>query len=273
MGKELTAIIDVKTRWNSTYEMIRRFLKLRTSLMKGLADVGVLISFTEVELKSLEVICESLGAVQTTLTQLCSRNANFLLMDAAITCLLNSLDNGNPFEAALQASLIKHIQKRRHPFANVLQYLHNGGRNNIHESISYNNMQIIEGSIRSLWNTMTKEEVAVQQEDETFEEPHDFRSQMAQMTKEHCTEVETSAMGKLSSDLDQELLHFRRTTIRGPILNQVVGAIKSIQVTSVEAERSFSLAGRFVNKLRTRLADETISALVILKRHFSQENK
>ena len=98
----------------------------------------------------------------------------------------------------------------------------------------------------------------------------DFQSQLMKLTREHCTEVECPT-GNGSSDLDKELAHFRRTMIRGPILNMILSAIKSIQVTSVVAERSFSLAGRFVNKLRTKLSDDSINALVILKCHYNNK--
>lgn len=37
-GKEIGVILECKTRWNSTFEMVERFLKIRVSLVKALAD-------------------------------------------------------------------------------------------------------------------------------------------------------------------------------------------------------------------------------------------
>ena len=45
-------------------------------------------------------------------------------------------------------------------------------------------------------------------------------------------------------------------------------ALSTIQPTSVEAERAFSVAGRFLTKLRTRMLDSTLDGLVFLNHAF-----
>ena len=52
---------------------------------------------------------------------------------------------------------------------------------------------------------------------------------------------------------------------RPPILEKLYNALLGIPVSSVEAERCFSTTGNFSTKLRSRLGDETLSALVFLK--------
>ena len=45
--------------------------------------------------------------------------------------------------------------------------------------------------------------------------------------------------------------------------------LKTVVTTRVEAERVFSSVGNVVIKLRTRLDDETLNALVFLKTYYS----
>ena len=49
------------------------------------------------------------------------------------------------------------------------------------------------------------------------------------------------------------------------LLSKLFDALKTIPPSSVESERAFSTTGQFVTKMRTRLNDETVDALVFLK--------
>lgn len=96
-GKMLGPIGDCKARWSSTFIMVERFLKIRVSLVKALADVGSNIHFDEVEVKSLALISDGLKEVHEPLAALCDRSTTLLTMDAALTCLLNSIVRTTPF--------------------------------------------------------------------------------------------------------------------------------------------------------------------------------
>ena len=48
--------------------------------------------------------------------------------------------------------------------------------------------------------------------------------------------------------------------------------LSTIRPTSVDAERAFSIAGYFCNKLRSRLSDESLSMLCFLKSYFKSLN-
>ena len=50
-------------------------------------------------------------------------------------------------------------------------------------------------------------------------------------------------------------------------------AFLSIKPSSVETERTFSASGNFATKIRSRLRNDTLSALVMLKRHFKAQKK
>ena len=58
-----------------------------------------------------------------------------------------------------------------------------------------------------------------------------------------------------------------------PLLKKLFNALQSIPPTSVESERAFSITGQFATKLRTKLADNTLSSLVFLKASYKKESK
>ena len=46
-GKELKLILDVRTRWNSLYAMLERYVKVRMCVVKTLKDLALTTSVTE----------------------------------------------------------------------------------------------------------------------------------------------------------------------------------------------------------------------------------
>jgi hypothetical protein len=62
--------------------------------------------------------------------------------------------------------------------------------------------------------------------------------------------------------------YFEPVNIRGKYLGRAFEYLSTIQPTSVEIERAFSAAGLFCAKMRSRLSDETLDALCLLRAHF-----
>ena len=50
-------------------------------------------------------------------------------------------------------------------------------------------------------------------------------------------------------------------------------ALKTIKPTSVEAERAFSAMGFFVTKLRNRMSDKTLDALITMRQRYKKQKK
>lgn len=79
----------------------------------------------------------------------------------------------------------------------------------------------------------------------------------------HCGEVTYLNNGQTRT----ELTNFRRTGIRGERLESLYQALKGLPVSSVDAEWSFSTAGRLCNKIRSR---KVLSAMTLLFYHFKR---
>ena len=65
--------------------------------------------------------------------------------------------------------------------------------------------------------------------------------------------------------LAQDFKMFEATKVRTEFLETLCQSMKTAKPTSVESERSFSVGGGFSTKLRSRLEEKTLSALVFLK--------
>ena len=63
-------------------------------------------------------------------------------------------------------------------------------------------------------------------------------------------------------------------TITGDLtdrLQKLLKAVESVQASSIESERAFSIAGRFVTKIRNRLGDKTLDSYCFAKQQFLNE--
>ena len=75
-------------------------------------------------------------------------------------------------------------------------------------------------------------------------------------------------------DIEQEFNIYEKTYQKSENLKKLEKALLTIKPSSVESERIFSSVGRIVTKFRTRLSDENLNSLVILRQFYlSTENK
>ena len=72
----------------------------------------------------------------------------------------------------------------------------------------------------------------------------------------------------LENAIGKELEFLRTNGQRGKILNALYNALLSIPATSDEAERAFLASGLFLTILRSRLNDETLCKLTMLRYYF-----
>ena len=70
--------------------------------------------------------------------------------------------------------------------------------------------------------------------------------------------------------VQKEMMLYEINKRRPNNLEKLYAALKTIKPTSVEAERAFSALGCFVSKIRNRLNDDTIYALLFLRHYYSK---
>lgn len=70
--------------------------------------------------------------------------------------------------------------------------------------------------------------------------------------------------------LKLEFNHFRNTGERTELLQKLLDAFLSIKPTSTDVERVFSVCTNFCTKIRSRLSDKSLQALVLLKYYYQK---
>ena len=278
-GKDLRFISDCKTRWNSTAEMLIRFLKLYKSnvIRHALIDLGPSVKdmdFTADEITILEEIVEVLNPVKQTLTFLCTRGTNLLQVDSAATFLIQQLKaRGTALANEFASALIKRFVERRTMASSVLQLLHNNNSNTLCKEFipatQANAIAFMKDLLERVENNDSTIEAPVPVPTNENVSPN-FSEAMLAIIEKDCMEAERDAeMGSLSDQITKKLLLFNAggVQMRGPLLSKVYKWL--IQVTSVE--RNFSQVEPICNKLRTRLSDRSICDLSMFKTYFKNE--
>ena len=101
------------------------------------------------------------------------------------------------------------------------------------------------------------------------------QSSLAQKLEASIKVMETGRVTPMKENKDKHLAKefdlFDATGQRTTNIYLLLDALKSITPTSVESERSFSAAGLFVTKLRTRLSDRSVDLLCLLKSNYRSQ--
>ena len=74
-----------------------------------------------------------------------------------------------------------------------------------------------------------------------------------------------STLSEVLHQVKHEMAIFESTGERPACLQKIFRAIKTLLLTSVEAERAFSSAGLFITKIRSQLSDRSIDSLCFLR--------
>lgn len=279
-GKKSQLILDSATRWDSTMAMITRFVELKGAVDYALNLVDMGIQFSTEEWSLLATVQKSLELVTATNKHLCRRSETLLSADLAFDFLLQNLPVDHEFGAKLYKSLVKRINERRTVQSEVLYFLHYANQKKPHFELKTASKSTILKFLNKLWTrghpadevTLedSDEEVEMLPEKDSSERNLDFATRMSNAV-EKALVVETpppKADDNLKTALEKEYNEFCTRQIRGPKLEWCYKSLLTITPTSVEAERNFSASGRFCNKIRSRIGDDSLKALSMLKTRF-----
>ena len=229
----------------------------------------------------------------TVLSRLSRRDMDLVGADAIYKHTLDELDRlKSPIAEELRDSLASRIDHRRIP---VLSQLANFLDDNsyINQKQDIFGHPIVKKKIRELageihgrlWGEPENEEtqMVVPEEEEFFDEfleSQDTTSGLSngdkldfllnKIKKGRSQTKPQQGVSQNQTEFEQEFSRYERLGEMSPSIEQLCEAIKSIRVSSVEAERVFSVSGSVVTKIRTRLADQTVDNLVFLKKYYGK---
>lgn len=101
-GKELALFLDCKTRWNSTEQMLERFVLVYESIVLALNDFNLNeLVIDAVNMSMIKNVLKCLQPIKVAVEELGKRGANLLSAEAAINFLLESLEEQRLFRSGI----------------------------------------------------------------------------------------------------------------------------------------------------------------------------
>ena len=281
-GKQLSLILDSKTRWNSMLAMVQRFLELSDVLPTALNELASNHLFpSEDELQLATEIVDSLNLVEVAVLALGRRDSDLAKADKIFTFLLSNLEQQTgALSTKLGEAITTRILERRNPLiSGLLVYLDDAAE---FEQLSQDSpfefptKTELAKTARDLFvRLFPSQDDNNEEDDENAEEEPPAKQSKAEELDALLSRKTVSRSNPGPRNFSQEMLKtmkkemavFESTGKRPSSLEKVYKALKTIPPSSVEAERSFSAAGLFVTKLRTTLNDETVDTLCFLRSH------
>lgn len=277
-AKPLKLKLDVKTRWDSMFDMLFRFNELLPSIRKCLRDLGhnqLLQNINEPLIQHLIAILEPIKSTNSVLK---NDGNDLVATDTALEWLLGKL---NSFDTPIAISLFNavkfRIEERRNvKLSSIAMYLNDptdyedlvnrslleySSKSEIHEE-SYKLLQ-------RLYNSPT--EVGHQAEDTDATSPQASTSysdtlQNAIAKAKKPKPVKKTARGL--TGLIEEFESFEKKNEQSTDIKKLKCCLECVRTVSIAPERTFSLAANFVTGKRNRLGDDTLDALIFLKYYF-----
>ncbi|XP_048485330.1 uncharacterized protein LOC125490371 [Plutella xylostella] len=276
---EKTLCRDVKTRWNSIETMISRFIEVKNCIKKALIDINYGHLWHEENLAVLEDLVKIMNPIKLAVEALSSQKANITVCEAVITALIGRLSKMNtPLAVEFSDHLIRRISERRDPALYTLTlFLQNpiiqGNEYITESSVTKESMiQYADKLFRRLFPQQTDSESSTEETLQVIAQrtrETSFAVQLQEAIENAFKGCPPPRIGvvMLKKDFDIYSASGKRT----PNLEMLHNALQSIMSTSTEAERTFSVSGNFATKIRSRLSDKSLNALVFLK-HYLKRN-
>jgi hypothetical protein len=301
LGKELTLLLDSKTRWSSLLTMLKRFLKMKGIVPKALIDYQQSSLFlSDGELFLIKELVEALDVVECSTRALCQRDATLSSADQVFKFMIGKLRGlDSTFAAQLCDAVETRIGERRLVVLATLQgYLENpafldsvaengsilcyANRNDIAKFARdlYVRLFAVRGAddfpVQQIIPEMEEAESSTAPQRSRSLELRDFLAQRGTSEAAGRNLGDSSSAADVLKALKREMAVFEATGKRPSLLEQLKNAVATLPPTSTEAERAFSAVaerafsavGLFVTKLCTSLSDASIDNLFLLRTHF-----
>lgn len=285
-GKELKLILDSKTRWSSLLDMLDRFTLLENSIKKALIDLNML-PILDSEWQTIKGVVKVLQPIKLTVEALCRRDMDLYKADAALKFMLEELAKiKTTLSNDLQDSLRNRIKQRRTIYSETLSYLTDPDfiKSEPDDCFKTSNIFLIKSELEKILIRLNNEDAT---ERESTDESDEDEIPIAEILRAENESLEVKLQkalqkclkpirkqtrkcnqSRLSDTITQEIHLYANGGSRGRNLQQAFEFLSTIQPTSVEPERCFSSAGFLCNKIRSRLGDGTLDALIFLRYFF-----
>lgn len=258
--------LDVKHRWNTIVHMIRIFIKYFAPIKDALVELDEEEMLDGINLETLQMLVNILAPIELAVLELGKRDANLRKAMISIEFVREKISQSS---SAISEKLLE----------NINEYIEARIDKNVFHLIeSLDTASVPSNSVlkyatelmkRIFGNDETDNEHVPDNPQPTISCQNDNFSSLAKELTQRITSSSVPKTTQVKFDkLKQEFKIFKSTGNRTENLEKLRNALDTIQPTSTESERVFSVAGNFISKLRCRLSDKSVNALVFLKYYF-----
>ncbi|GBO18733.1 hypothetical protein AVEN_21860-1 [Araneus ventricosus] len=280
--KELSLILDSRTRWNSLLAMIKRFHKLKVCIYKTLIDIESDTTFSDLEWSKIKDMIESLQPFKLAVEALCRRDSTLLTAETTLKFILEKLvTQGTMLSDELSEALRVRIKERHTVVTGILIYLQNPkNMMMIQEELMIHLLclkKVIRLEMKNILERVIQDDSFNENTDNRVENNSDSSSLKNDLTlqkelqmqiqQEKTYSINTKKEKDFEKILKKEMSVYESEGVRGKYLSSIHEYLMIIKL-SVEAERAFSAAGYICSSVRSRLADDTINTICFLRSFF-----
>ncbi|XP_052566412.1 uncharacterized protein LOC120430261 [Culex pipiens pallens] len=279
-GKPLQLILDVKTRWNSTEQMLARYMKLHGCVAEALKELEDLAPVLTSNLESISQLYDALQPVRVVSERLGKRDANLLTAESSLNFLVAKLEklNSAVSRQILDAVRLRINQRRNIGITSLIKFLNNPNdwesnsafpllsRSNLFKFVKEDCLDLIKWHSDDVNGTN-----AAESDSDLQAEPKSIQDELAAFINgkaEGPSNKQSTTKASKSSIIHKELTLFEITGELTFGLKSLFNGLKSIKPTSTDSERVFADAANICTKKRTSLADKSIHVICFLKSFF-----
>ena len=258
-GKEISLILDVKTRWNSTKEMISRFLEVHEEVRLATIQAKNDWNFTDDDMKALRNLTAALEPLELGIKKLGSKGMNLIGAECVYQYMIQMFQQLDSCIARrLEAKFIRRLGERRHPaLVHLILFLKDPSFWD--KEKDFHGFRIQKRKIKKLAtefvNRLFPEDVAShdhtmhfsndEDHDVTFfgetemtEEPQVLSNaeKLEKLCAEALNETDECSPSKDTqpANVGEEMEKFAKTRFRTPLLTKLFNALKTIPPSSIE---------------------------------------
>lgn len=266
-GREIELHLDVKTRWNSIPSMLKPLIATEQSIRETLNEFKAQEMIENINFGDLRTLLDAMEPIKIAVENLSKENATLLSADTIIKFMMDKLEN---LQSEIAGKLFQNLKLRiderwNYDLMSLLRSLNDPNHTPTRQIIIY------AGELANRLFGVHEEQVP-----ETTVNNEEPLNMSLQDELNILLEKNSSA---LSSGVDpfkwlkSEFTLFKNTGQRTENLQKLYDAILSIRPTSTDVERVFSVVASFCTKIRSRLSDKSLCALVFLKYFYNKMNK
>lgn len=262
IGKEIELHFDVKTRWNSIVTMIEPLIKAETAIRHTLNKFQAGHIIENFDFPALKTMHQAMEPVKLAITNLSREDATLITAHKILEFMFTKLSAINSdFSRELQKNLKKRVDDRMNTdLMNLLLCLKDPTSMPSEKTLKF------AANLSSRLFGITLTEGSTEEENKEVNNEHlSLQEELNLILQKDESPKLPLGEGSEFRWLKAEFALFRKTGQRTENLQKLFSAMLCLKPTSTDVERVFSVSGNFCNKIRSRLSDRSLQALVFLK--------